>query len=112
MASRRAGLAAPVDGVTLVTQDNAQLQSDVASSRRGGFTAKLCIHPAQVAGVNAGFTPSTSELVWAQRVVDGFATSSGGVFRLGGRMIDAPVVLLARRTLALGQLVPADAGQP
>lgn len=112
MASRRAALAAPVDGVTLVTQDNAQLQSDVASSRRGGFTAKLCIHPAQVAGVNAGFTPSTSELVWAQRVVDGFATSAGGVFRLDGRMIDAPVVLLARRTLALGQLVPADAGQP
>lgn len=112
MASRRAALAAPVDGVTLVTQDEAQLQSDAARSRRGGFTAKLCIHPAQVAGVNAAFTPSPSELVWAQRVVDGFATSAGGVFRLDGRMIDAPVVLLARRTLALGQRVPADTGQP
>jgi citrate lyase subunit beta/citryl-CoA lyase len=111
MASRRAGLAAPVDGVTLATQDEAQLQLDVARSRRGGFTAKLCIHPAQVTGVNAAFTPSASELAWAQRVIDGFAASAGGVFRLDGRMIDAPVVLLARRTLALEQHLPTDAGK-
>ncbi len=103
MASRRAGLVAPVDGVTLATQDEAQLQLDVARSRRGGFSAKLCIHPAQVTGINAAFTPSASELIWAQRVVEGFEASAGGVFRLDARMIDAPVVLLARRTLALGQ---------
>ncbi len=103
MASRRAGLPAPVDGVTLATQDSARLQADVTRSRRGGLTGKLCIHPAQVAGVNAVFTPSADEVTWAQRIVSGFEASAGAVFLLDGRMIDAPVVLLARSTLALAR---------
>lgn len=112
MAARRHGLPAPVDGVTQALQDSAQLKADVTRSRRGGFTAKLCIHPAQVAAVNAAFTPGATELAWAQRVVDGFQASAGGVFRLDGRMIDAPVVLLARRTLGLGQVLAAKMSQP
>lgn len=104
MASRRAGLvAAAVDGVTLGTQDSAQLRADAARSRRGGFGAKLCIHPAQVAAVNAAFTPSAGELEWAQRVMQGYQASGGGVFNLDGRMVDAPVVRLAQRTLAQAQ---------
>lgn len=101
LASRRAGLAAPVDGVTPGTQDMAQLQADVARSRRGGFGAKLCIHPAQVAAVHAAFTPSAAELDWAGRVLAGFAEAGEGVFSLDGRMVDAPVVRLAQRMLAL-----------
>lgn len=100
LASRRAGLASPVDGVTPGTQDSALLQAAVARSRRGGFGAKLCIHPAQVAAVNAVFTPGEAELAWAQRVVAGFDAAGGGVFSLDGRMVDAPVVRLAQRTLA------------
>ncbi|HSV53149.1 MAG TPA: CoA ester lyase [Burkholderiaceae bacterium] len=100
LASRRANLAAPVDGVTAATQDLAQLKTDVARSRRGGFGAKLCIHPAQVAAVHAELTPSAAELDWARRVQAGFADAGGGVFSLDGRMVDAPVVRLAERLLA------------
>lgn len=100
LASRRASLAAPVDGVTAATQDMAQLKADVARSRRGGFGAKLCIHPAQVAVVHAELTPSAAELDWARRVQAGFADAGGGVFSLDGRMVDAPVVRLAERLLA------------
>lgn len=100
LATRRAGLPAPVDGVTPGTQDSAQLQADAARGRRGGFGGKLCIHPAQVAGVNAAFAPSTAELLWAQRVMAAFAAAGGGVFSLDGRMVDAPVLRLAQRTLA------------
>lgn len=100
LASRRAGLASPVDGVTPGTQDDALLQAAVARSRRGGFGAKLCIHPAQVAAVNAAFTPGEAELAWALRVVAGFDAAGGGVFSLDGRMVDAPVLRLAQRTLA------------
>lgn len=100
LASRRAGRPAPVDGVTPGTQDSAQLQADAARGRRGGFGGKLCIHPSQVAGVNAAFAPSTAELLWAQRVMAAFAAAGGGVFSLDGRMVDAPVLRLAQRTLA------------
>ncbi|MHB1198903.1 MAG: HpcH/HpaI aldolase/citrate lyase family protein [Polaromonas sp.] len=100
LASRRAELAPPVDGVTAATQDAAQLQGDALRSRRGGFGGKLCIHPSQVAGVNAAFTPGPAELDWARRVLAAFESAGGGVFSLDGRMVDAPVLLLAQRTLA------------
>ena len=109
LASRRAALPQPVDGVTPGTQDTVQLQADASRARRGGFGAKLCIHPAQVAGVNAAFTPTPIELEWAQRVLAAFEAAGGGVFSLEGRMVDAPVVRLAQRTLAQGR--GAAAGQ-
>ena len=100
LASRRAGLAAPVDGISPGTQDMVQLGLDTARSRRGGFGGKLCIHPAQVAVVNAAFAPSAQELDWARRVQATFTAAGGGVFSLDGRMVDAPVLRLAQRTLA------------
>lgn len=100
LSSRRAGLAAPVDGVTAATQDATQLQCEALRSRRGGFGGKLCIHPSQVAGVNAAFTPSPAEMDWARRVLAAFEAAGGGVFSLDGRMVDAPVLRLAQRALA------------
>jgi citrate lyase subunit beta / citryl-CoA lyase len=100
LSSRRNGLAAPVDGVTAATQDSAQLERDAGRGRRSGFGGKLCIHPSQVAVVNAGFSPSTAEIEWARRVLAAWADSGGGVTTLEGRMVDAPVLRLAQRTLA------------
>jgi citrate lyase subunit beta/citryl-CoA lyase len=102
LASRRATLAAPVDGISPATQDTAQLALDATRSRRGGFGGKLCIHPAQVAVVNAAFVPSAAELDWARRVQAAFDAAGGGVFSLDGRMVDAPVLRLAQRTLTWG----------
>ena len=104
LASRRAGLVAPVDGVTPgtgQTDAGAQVQLDAARSRRSGFGAKLCIHPAQVAIVNSALGPTPAELQWARRVVENSCRAGGGVFALDGRMIDAPVIRLAERMLAL-----------
>jgi len=109
LASRRAQLAAPVDGVTPGTQDTVQLALDAARGRRGGFGGKLCIHPLQVAVVNTAFSPSAAELDWAQRVVAAFEAAGGGVFSLDGRMVDAPVLRLARRMLARAAHVYAGA---
>ena len=100
MASRRVALAAPIDGISPGTEDMAQIGLDAARSRRGGFGGKLCIHPAQVGMVNAAFTPSAEELSWARRVIDAFQAAGGGVFSLDGRMVDAPVLRLAQRTMA------------
>jgi citrate lyase subunit beta/citryl-CoA lyase len=69
------------------------------ATTRGGFAAKLCSHPAQVAVVNAAFTLGAAELVWALRVTEAYQACGGGVCSIDGRMIDAPVMRLAERTL-------------
>jgi citrate lyase subunit beta/citryl-CoA lyase len=89
-----------VDGVTTGTGDLAQVQADAARSRRGGFGAKLCIHPAQVAAVNAALGPTAAEVDWARKVLEASRQAGGGAFSLDGRMVDAPVLRLAQRTLA------------
>ena len=102
LASRRTRLAAPIDGVTPDWRDAERLAADTARARRGGFGAKLCIHPDQVAPVHAALGPSSDELAWARRVLDATQAAGGGVVSLDGRMVDAPVVRLAERLLALG----------
>ncbi len=103
-ASRRAGLAAPVDGVTTETRDMALVESAAAKSLRHGFGAKLCIHPAQVVAVHAAFMPSAEELGLAQRVVEAAQASGGGSCAVDGRMVDAPVIAMAQRTIARAAL--------
>lgn len=98
VASRAAGLPGPVDGVTTALDDPAMSGADAARARRLGFAGKLCIHPNQVAAVNAAFTPSVDEIAWAHRIIE--ASTGGGVVRVEGHMVDAPVILKAQNILA------------
>jgi len=107
LATRRAGLPAPIDGVTADWRDMQRLAADTARARRGGFGAKLCIHPDQVALVHAALGPTADELAWARRVIEAIQSAGGGVVSLDGRMVDAPVVRLAERLLALDAQPPS-----
>ena len=98
LASRRAGLDAPVDGVNTAIDDAAAIEADTRRARRLGFGAKLCIHPRQLAAVHAAFAPSAAELAWAERVVA--AAGDGGAVAVDGRMVDRPVLLRAQALLA------------
>jgi citrate lyase subunit beta/citryl-CoA lyase len=98
IASRVAGLATPVAGVTPQLDDEQRLLADLTWSRRHGFGAKLCIHPRQIAPIHAALAPSAQSLQWARRVLAAEAASPGAA-QLDGRMIDRPVVLQAQRTL-------------
>jgi citrate lyase subunit beta/citryl-CoA lyase len=100
LASRRAGLAAPVDGVTVDTRDPERMRHDANRARRMGFGAKLCIHPAQVAPLHAAFDPDDAAVAQALRVQQALRDAGGGVCVLDGRMVDAPVLLQAEQTLA------------
>lgn len=97
VASRRAGIAPPVDGVTTALQDSERLNADAQRARRFGFGAKLCIHPAQVAAVNAALGPSDEQRAWARRVLEAATAQGDGAFRFEGAMVDAPVLARARR---------------
>ncbi len=106
LASRCAGLPPPVDGVTTTLADGARLAADTARARRFGFGGKLCIHPAQVAGVHAGFAPTVAERDWALRVLQADAAAHGGACSVDGKMVDAPVIALAQRLLRAVQAPP------
>ena len=101
LASRLAQITPPVDGVTPSTDDLPRITDDTERAKRMGFGAKLCIHPKQVAIVQAAFMPTEEEVHWAQRVIEADKASKGGAVKLDGKMIDRPVVLLAKRTLAI-----------
>jgi citrate lyase subunit beta/citryl-CoA lyase len=98
--SRAAGLAAPIDGVSLAFDDEDALRGQALRARRFGFGGKLCIHPRQVAPVNDAWRPSAEELAWAGRVLAAFQASGGGVTTVDGKMVDKPVVERARQILS------------
>ena len=107
LASRAAGIASPVAGVTTVIDDEPALLADLARMRAHGFGAKLCIHPKQVAPIHAALRPSADELAWARRVLQAAngadsADATRGAVQIDGRMIDKPVIERARRLLARG----------
>jgi citrate lyase subunit beta/citryl-CoA lyase len=105
LASRVAGLPAPVDGVTQALDDPAVTARDTATAVGMGFGGKLCVHPRQVAAVNAGFRPSEAAIRHAQQVLA--AVGDGGPARIDGQMIDRPVVERARQVLARSGVRPA-----
>jgi citrate lyase subunit beta / citryl-CoA lyase len=99
LASRAHGLLAPVAGVTLALDDEAQLRADMDRARALGFGAKLCIHPKQLAPLHALLAPDADELAAAQRVLEAAEAAGGGALQIDGRMVDRPVIERARRTV-------------
>lgn len=100
-AAHAAGVAA-IDTVLPAMADEAGLAAYVARARRDGFTGMMAIHPAQIATINAGFTPTADEIESAQAIVAAFeANPDVGALALDGRMIDRPHLIQARRVLDL-----------
>jgi citrate lyase beta subunit len=102
--------AAAVDAVFVDIKAVDQLRVDAARARALGFRGKMAIHPGQVGVINEVFSPSASEIERARRVVDAYdaaAAAGEGVIRLDDRMVDAPVVMRARRLLAIAAAIGA-----
>ena len=90
----------PVDGVFADFRDEKGLRKESEAARREGFTGKLAIHPAQVAVINAAFTPSADDIAHAEAIVAAFeAHPDAGVLSVDGKMFDRPHLVQAKRTL-------------
>lgn len=102
MASRLAGIAAPLDGVTTAIDDAAQIEDDARYAARMGFGGKLLIHPAQIAPAAAGLSPDATEVAWARRILAAAieAAAGSGALSVAGTMVDAPVLRRAERIIA------------
>ena len=102
MACREAGISAQ-DAVFSDINDSEGLEKDLEMTRVLGFDGKTCVHPRQIDKVNACFTPSEKEIRSARRVLEALeeaARNHTGVCTLDGGMVDKPMELRARTTLA------------
>ena len=81
-------------------KDENGLRAEAEAARREGFTGKLAIHPAQVAVINAAFSPSAEDVSHAEQIVAAFeAHPDAGVLSVGGKMVDRPHLVQAQRVL-------------
>ena len=90
-----------IDTVYVDFRNDAGLRRECEEARRDGFTAKMAIHPAQVAAINEVFTPTPDAIAHARSIIDAFAAQPGaGVIGIGGKMYDRPHLVRARVLLA------------
>jgi citrate lyase subunit beta/citryl-CoA lyase len=111
VASRAAGLEAPIDTVWVHINDLDGLARSAKRARQLGFQGKMCIYPPQVERVNAAFTPTETEIAFARRVVAAFEQAEregSSSIQLDGYFIDYPIVYKARRTLDLVRATEGD----
>jgi len=104
LASRAAGLVAPVDSVFIDLNDPEGLARSARAAKELGYRGKFVIHPKQIEIVNQIFTPTDDEVAWAQRIVAALDAAEGagvGAFVVDGRMVDYPIVERARDILAV-----------
>jgi citrate lyase subunit beta/citryl-CoA lyase len=100
LAAAVASGAQPVDGVFADFRDPDGLRAEAEAAAREGFTGKLAIHPDQVAVINVAFSPGAGDIAHAEAIVAAFeAEPHAGVLSVGGRMVDRPHLLQARRVL-------------
>ena len=102
VASRAAGLEAPIDTVWVHINDLEGLASSAKRAKQLGFQGKMCIYPPQVEPVNRAFTPTEQEIAFARRVVAAFEKAEregSSSIQLDGFFIDYPIVYKAQRTL-------------
>lgn len=92
--------AQPVDGIFADFRDDEGLKIEAEAAAHEGFTGKLSIHPAQVPIINAAFTPAKDDVSHAEEIVAAFeAHPDAGVLSIGGKMVDRPHLMQARRVL-------------
>ena len=113
-ASRAAGIEAPFDTVWVDLADEEGLEASARTAFGLGFQGKMCIHPNQIAVVNRVFTPSETEIAFAERVVAAFARAEAegsAAIQLDGKFIDYPILYRAQRILEKVQAIRAGERQ-
>lgn len=107
LASRAAGVQAPVDTVFTRLDDAEGLERSAQRARALGFFGKGAIHPRQVPIINAVFTPTPDEIARAREIVsaaqDAADDGIGALRGVDGEFIDQAIVEQARGVLRLAE---------
>ena len=103
VAARAHGLLA-FGGTFNAIDDAAGFAAECAEEAGLGLDGKTLIHPGQIEGANAAFSPSPDEVAWARAVIAAFAAPEAagrGAIRLEGKMVERLHLKDAERMLAM-----------
>ena len=105
VAARAAGVEVYDTPFTDVNDDEG-IWTDAKTAKALGFNGKASISPRHVEVINSVFSPTQQDVDYAYEVMDAIelAKKQGkGAIALRGKMIDAPIVARAERTIAMAQ---------
>lgn len=112
VAARAAGVEVYDTPFTDVNDDEGILV-DAQLAKALGFSGKASISPRHVEVINGVFTPTQKEVDYAYEVMDAIALAKAqgkGAIALHGKMIDAPIVARAQRTLDMAKALGLERG--
>ena len=112
VAARAAGVDVYDTPFTDVNDDEG-IWTDARLAKALGFTGKASISPRHVEVINSVFSPTQKEVDYAYEVMDAIALAKSqgkGAIALHGKMIDAPIVARAQRTIAMAQALGMERG--
>jgi len=110
MAARAAGVEVYDTPFTDVNDDEGILE-DALTAKGFGFSGKASISPRHIGTINGVFSPSQEEIDYAYEVLDAIALAKEqgkGAIALRGKMIDAPIVARAKRTIETAEALGLD----
>lgn len=105
VAARAAGVDVYDTPFTDVNDDEG-IVTDAQLAKSFGFTGKASISPRHVEVINHVFSPTLKEIEYAYEVMDAIALAKQqgkGAIALHGKMVDAPIVARAERTIAMAK---------
>ena len=105
MAARAAGVDVYDTPFTDVNDDEG-IEVDANLAKSLGFSGKASISPRHVEVINRVFSPTMAEIDYAYEVMEAIALAKQqgkGAIALRGKMIDAPIVMRAQRTIAMAE---------
>ena len=112
VAARAAGVDVYDTPFTDVNDDEGII-TDTKFAKSLGFTGKASISPRHVEVINNIFSPSQAEIDYAYEVMDAIALAKEqgkGAIALRGKMIDAPIVARAERTITAAKTLGLSRG--
>ncbi|MTI15936.1 CoA ester lyase [Rhodobacteraceae bacterium RKSG542] len=105
VAARAAGIDA-IDTPFTNVDNHEGLRTDAALGKQMGFSGKALISPAHVRIVRAIFSPSSSEIDWATKIMaatEQAKIDGKGAFSVDGAMVDGPIIKRAQRILTVAE---------
>lgn len=112
VAGRAAGIDIYDTPFTDVNDDEGIIK-DATLAKSLGFSGKASISPRHIDAINEAFTPTLAEIDYAYEVMDAIrlAKEQGkGAIALRGKMIDAPIVTRAKRTIEIAKALGIKRG--
>jgi citrate lyase subunit beta/citryl-CoA lyase len=102
LSSKAAGMENPIDSPWFHFKETEAFARALERSRRAGFQGRCCVHPDQIAAVNAAYMPSAAEIASAEKIVAAFREAEkrgAAAIQVDGQMSDYPVAYRAQALL-------------